>query len=200
MGKLLYITGYILFRLYFFIFHRWEIKGKNNRPKKGPLIVVANHVSNLDPPAVGCLMNRQVYFLAKKELFSNPLFSWVLKKIGVISIKRGTPDRGALKKSLNILKNNKVLGLFPEGTRNKPGNIGKAKAGVILIALKSQSPILPVAIKNIKSNKQRTKVSIGKPFTLDQFYDKKLTREEKNEAGKLIMNKIKTEFNKINNI
>lgn len=197
MGKLFYIIGYILFNIYFRLVHNWKIKGKNNLPERGQVIVVANHISALDPPLIGSVLNRHIYFMAKEELFSNPLFGWVFKKIGVFPVKRGKPDRKALKRALEILKQEKVLGLFPEGTRHKEGSLGEAKAGAILIALKSRSPIVPVGIKNINSNSHKTSVAIGKPFTLEQYYDKKLSREEKKEAGAYIMNKIQQQINSI---
>ncbi|MFW6278654.1 MAG: lysophospholipid acyltransferase family protein [Bacillota bacterium] len=196
MGESLYLLGKYLFKIYYFIRHRRIIEGRENIPDSGPLIVMANHQSYCDPPLLGTILNRRIYFLAKKELFDTPVFGWVLNKIGVIPIKRGKPDLKALRRSFAVLKENKVLGVFPEGTRNKPGSNRKAQPGAVLIALKSKAPILPVGIKNITKNK-RTRVSIGQPFTLDDFYDRKLDSEEKKRAGKVIMDKIETEINKI---
>ena len=197
MGNILYKIGATFFRIYFKLAHNWKIHGKSNRVNSGPLIIISNHVSYFDPPLVGSIMKRQVHFLAKKELFKNNIFGWVLRKIGVIPIKRGKPDRKAIKNAFNVLKNKKVLGIFPEGTRHHPEKLGKAKAGVVMIALKSECPILPVGIKYITDNNKNTQVSIGKPFTLDEFYNKKLNRDEKKEVGNLLMDKIKNELDKI---
>ncbi len=196
LGKLMYWIGYIFFKLYFKLIHRCNVKGKNYRPTRGPLIIMCNHISYFDPPIVGCVMNRQVYFMAKEELFDNLIFGWVLRKIGVFSVKRGKPDRKAIKRSFKILNEGKVLGMFPEGTRHRPGYLGKARAGSIMIALKSEAPILPIGIKNVKNDKN-LKVSIGKPFTLEGYYNKKLSRQEKKEVGKYIMNKIKSEIDNL---
>ncbi|MFW6381414.1 MAG: lysophospholipid acyltransferase family protein [Bacillota bacterium] len=198
MGKIMYWLAYIIVNLYFYLIQRWQVKGKQNRPRQGQLIVMANHISNLDPPIVGCVMNRQVHFMAKAELFTNPIVGWTFKKIGVFPIKRGKPDRKALKKAFKILESDKVLGIFPEGTRQQDGQLGQAKPGAVLIALHSQSPILPIGIKN-SNNSQQIKVSIGEPFTLDQYYDRRLSREEKEEAGELIMKKIDEEIQSLSN-
>jgi len=121
---------------------------------------------------------------------------FILKQIGSFPVKRGTPDKKAIRRSLEILKNDKVLCMFPEGTRIKGDKLGEAKPGVTLIALMSESPILPVGIKHADENSP-LQVSVGKPFTLDKYYDKKLTREEKSEVGEIIMKKIKIEIDSI---
>ena len=193
LGKILYWIAYYSVSLYFKIVHHWKIKGKANRPENGPLIVMANHTSVFDPPLIGCIMNRQVHFMAKKELFKNPIFGGFLKGIGTFPVKRGKPDRSALKNAFKLLNNDKVICIFPEGTRHKPGNMGKAKAGAVMIALKSQAPILPVGITNTKNDKN-LEISIGKPFTLDEYYNKKIQREERKEVGKVIMKKINDEI------
>ncbi|MFW5992378.1 MAG: lysophospholipid acyltransferase family protein [Halanaerobiaceae bacterium] len=193
MGKIFYWLAYYVIKFYFIFIRRWQVEGKGNIPEEGPLIVMANHISALDPPIVGCIMNRQVYFMAKKELFSNPVMGWIFRKIGVFPVKRGKADLKALRTALRILKKGKVLGLFPEGTRHNPEKPGEVQGGAVLIALKSKSPILPVGIKNVSNNKRLT-VSIGEPFTLEEFYDKKLSAEEKKEVGEKIMEKIKKEI------
>lgn len=193
LGKLLYRIAYLTSYLYFKIVHRWKIKGKKNRPGEGPLIIMANHTSVLDPPIVGSVMNRQVHFMAKEELFKNPIFERFLKGIGTFPVRRGKPDRKALKNAFKLLKNDKVICIFPEGTRHKPDNLGQAKAGAVMIALKSQAPILPIGIINTK-NKENLKISIGKPFTLDEYYNKKVKRDERKEVGNIIMNRIEQEI------
>jgi 1-acyl-sn-glycerol-3-phosphate acyltransferase len=198
LDKFMYWIGYLICKLYFMLIHRWKVKGKKHRPAGGPLIIMSNHISYFDPPIIGSAMNRQVYFMAKEELFNNPIFGWVLKKIGVFPIKRGKPDRKAIRKAFKILEENKVLGLFPEGTRHKSGDLGPAQSGSILLALKSKAPILPVAIKYKNDKFKKTQVSIGKPFTLNQYYNNKLDQKQKQEVGKIMMRKIKNELEKLN--
>jgi len=196
MGKIIYFLAYYIMNLYFKLIRRWEVKGRSNLPEDGSLIVMANHISGFDPPIVGCVLNRQVFFMAKEELFKNSFWGWFFRKIGVFPVRRGKPDLSAIKRALRILKSGNVLGLFPEGTRHEPGNMGKVKLGAVMLALKSESPILPIGIKNVKNNK-RLKVSIGKPFTLDKYYNKKLSREEREKVGEYIKEKIKLELKKI---
>jgi 1-acyl-sn-glycerol-3-phosphate acyltransferase len=198
MGKLIYWLAYYLINLYLKIVHNFVVKGKEKVPKYGPLIVVSNHVSYLDPPIVGAAVKRHLHFMAKTELFENKWFGYILNQIGTFPVKRGVPDKSAIRKSLNILNNDQALCMFPEGTRIKTGELGEAKPGVTLIALMSKSPILPVAIKHSDQDNKSLQVSIGKPFLLDDYYDKKLNRDQKDEVGKLIMEKIGEQLKSLN--
>lgn len=195
MGKILYLLGKFIFSTYFLVYHRWQIRGKSNRPAKGSLVIMANHISFLDPPVIGCIMNRQVHFMAKEELFKHPVAAWVFKKIGTFPIKRGKPDRKALKNAFSILKRDEVLCIFPEGSRHRPDRPGRAKPGAVMIPIKTKTPILPVGIKF--AEKKRLKVSIGEPFTLDKYYDRKLSKDELKEAGEIIMDKIRDELGRL---
>src|SRR5690554_3147853 len=122
---MLYQIALVAFRVYFRIFRNWQISGRTNIPAEGPLIIMANHVSYLDPPLVGCILNRRVNFMAKEELFRNPIAGWALKKVGAFSVKRGRADRKAIKKAFSVLEEEGVLGIFPEGTRHRPDKPGK---------------------------------------------------------------------------
>ena len=196
MDNLLYRLGRRLFKFFFFIFHRRKIYGLENVPESGPVIIMANHISYLDPPLIGSILDRQVFFIAKKELFKNKLFEWVFDNLGVIPIKRGKADLGAIRSAFKVLRSEQVLGIFPEGTRHEPDDMGQAQPGSVTIAIKSQAPIVPIGIKDI-SGLQKTKVSVGKPFKLEQFFDKKINKDVKKEAGQIIMAKIKDEIKKI---
>ena len=196
LGNILYWIVYGLVWIYFKFVHRIEIKGKENRPKNGSVIIMANHITAFDPPLIGIIMNRKVHFMAKEELFKNPIMDKLFRAIGTFPVKRGRPDRGALRESFRLLDNDKVICIFPEGTRSKTGKLGKAKAGATMIALKSKSPILPVAIKKEKNN-LKFRVSIGESFTLDEYYDKKIDRDKRKKISKDIMNKIENELNEI---
>ncbi len=189
MNNILYQSALLAFRIYFRIFCNWQISGRSNVPSEGPLIVMANHISYLDPPLIGCILNRRVNFMAKEELFRNPIAGWALRKVGAFPVKRGRADRKAIKKAFSVLREEEVLGIFPEGTRHRPEKPGKAQSGAVMIVLKSRAPVLPVGIKFVGDKK--VKASIGKPFQLDQYYDRKLSRDELGEAGELIMDNIK---------
>lgn len=145
---MLYQSLRCLFRFLLILWGSWKVKGKENIPASGPFLVVSNHLSYWDPILVGNAINRQLHFMAKAELFSVPLLKHVMKNVGSFPIKRGRSDLTALRTALKILKEGRVICVFPEGTRNKKTGLLPFKAGVTMIAFKAQCPILPVAVKN----------------------------------------------------
>ena len=137
-----------LFRLIFYIIFRTRVYGRENIPAEGAVILAANHASNIDPPLMASLIDRPVSYMAKIELFENPIFGAAIRRCHAFPVKRGASDRGAIKAAVNVLKEGRILGLFPEGTRSKTGELQKAEAGVALIAAMTRAPIVPVAILN----------------------------------------------------
>ncbi|SHN19841.1 lysophospholipid acyltransferase family protein [Gracilibacillus kekensis] len=163
-------------------------KGLENIPKEGPVIICSNHISNYDPPIVGITCPRPIHFMAKEELFKNKIFGFILKKVNTIVLKRGASDRTALKKGLEVLKDGNVLGLFPEGTRSKTGELKKGLAGAGFFALRSKATVIPCAIVGNYQSKEPLMVIFGKPVEMD------ILRENKASAQKVtdtIMNEIK---------
>ena len=138
----------IVFRIFFYIVFRTRVYGRENIPAEGPVILAANHASNIDPPLMASLIERPVSYMAKIELFENPIFGAAIRRCHAFPVKRGESDRGAIKAAVTVLKEGRVLGLFPEGTRSKTGELQKAEAGVALIAAMTGAPIVPVAILN----------------------------------------------------
>ena len=128
------------------IFWRMEIIGIENLPQSGGLIIASNHVSYLDPAVLTASFNRKIYFLTKKEVFKNNFISFLLKNMNALPIDRGKVDMLAFKKAINILREEKVLGIFPEGTRSSNGELQELKLGTIKIAIKTGVPILPAGI------------------------------------------------------
>ncbi|HHW92344.1 MAG TPA: 1-acyl-sn-glycerol-3-phosphate acyltransferase [Firmicutes bacterium] len=185
---MLYFLVRGVLRLYFSLCKGWVVEGVENIPQAGGLIVVANHTSYWDPPILGAAMTRQVNIMAKVELFRYPLFGSILRLLGAFPVKRNAVDRSAIKQALAILKEDKVLGMFPEGTRSKTGRLGKAQPGVVLFATKSGAPILPAGIIMGKGRKGLV-VKFGKPFFLTA------ESREREEAGKRIMAEIASLLN-----
>ena len=138
----------VVFRLIFYILFRARVYGRENIPAEGAVILAANHASNIDPPLMASLIDRPVSYMAKIELFENPIFGAAIRRCHAFPVKRGESDRGAIKTAVTVLKEERVLGLFPEGTRSKTGELQKAEAGVALIAAMTGAPIVPVAILN----------------------------------------------------
>lgn len=174
----------VMFRLFFSLFFRWEISGENNIPLSGGVIVAANHISLWDPPVLGSAMTRALHFMAKQSLFSIPIFGWVISKLNAFPVSRGTADRMAIKKTIDLLNTGLAVGMFPEGTRSKNGELGKAKQGVATIALHTQAAIVPAAIigtNKIFSSKSffpKIKVKFGKPILIDNSRRDKAYIEE----------------------
>ena len=135
------------FRLIFKLFFFYRIYGRENIPQNDAYIICSNHTSWFDPPLVGSVTPIRVHFMAKEELFDIFMFGSILRKLGAFPVKRDSADRRALKKAIKLLDEGKVIGLFPEGTRIKGGELGQPFHGPALIALLSKKPVLPVAIK-----------------------------------------------------
>lgn len=122
-----------------------KVEGKENVPLVGPLMVVSNHLSYLDPPLINMIIPREVHFLAKRELFDHPIMGTFVRQWNAIPLDRGAADVSALRAAMRALSENKTLGMFPEGHRSR-GPMRKAQPGAALLALRSQTPILPIAI------------------------------------------------------
>ncbi|KYH33043.1 1-acyl-sn-glycerol-3-phosphate acyltransferase [Moorella mulderi DSM 14980] len=167
-GVLQVFYQFAKFACYLFLrfFCRWEVQGRENFPLEGPVIVIANHISYLDPVAVGVAAPRMVRFMAKEELFHIPVVNWIIKGLHAFPVRRGRSDRAALKAALEVLHDGQVLGMFPEGTRSKDGRLLPFQHGAALLALKTGAPLLPVAIKNTNRvfRGGRIKVIIGQPL------------------------------------
>ena len=138
----------VIFRLFFYIVFRTRVYGRDNIPAEGAVILAANHASNIDPRLMASLIDRPVSYMAKIELFENPIFGAAIRRCHAFPVKRGESDRGAIKAAVAVLREGRILGLFPEGTRSKTGELQKAEAGVALIAAMTGAPIVPVAILN----------------------------------------------------
>lgn len=125
---------------------RLRIQGEANIPAAGPLLLVSNHLSNLDPLLLGGFVPRTLFALAKRELYANPLISWTLAGCNCIPVARGTADRHALRLAFEVLRRGGRLLVFVEGTRSRTGVMGPAEAGVGFLLRRSGAPVLPVGI------------------------------------------------------
>lgn len=132
--------------LYFFYVKGLQCEGRENIPQKGAVIVAPNHKSNFDPPVIGVCSPRVVHYMAKEELFKNPVFGAVIRYFGTFPVKRGTVDRVAIRRALKEIKEGQPLGIFPEGTRIHGDRIGRFHDGMASLAIMTGTPILPVAV------------------------------------------------------
>lgn len=178
-----------------FIFHivfKITIVGAENIPQeKGGFIIASNHVSNYDPPMVGIVFKGKYAFMAKEELFRNKFFAWLITKLGAFPVKRGAKDLSAIDKALESLDNGRIFVIFPEGTRSKTGELGRAKSGVAITAVRAEAPVVPVFIKYGKKKFRRNVcISIGEMISAESFKIDITDKHEIHRVSNLIMNEI----------
>lgn len=125
---------------------RLEGHGAHHVPRGGPVLLVSNHSSYLDSPLIGVVAPRPLYFLAKSELFDVPLFGRFIRRLNARPVRRDGSDPAALRAALRILSENRVLLIFPEGTRGEEGGLRRAKRGAGMLALLSGAPVVPVFV------------------------------------------------------
>lgn len=182
-----YDLANVFARIVLKIVARYEIIGLENVPVEGPFIIVANHISWLDPPMLGAMLPRPIRFMAKEELFRNPIVGWVVSHYQAFPVRRGENDRAALRAAMEILRDGGVLGMFPEGTRSRNGKLQAGRPGAALLALRSGAPVLPIGITGTQDVfrfpnvflRPKFKVVIGRPF--------QLTRDGTNEGDLMSM-------------
>jgi 1-acyl-sn-glycerol-3-phosphate acyltransferase len=155
-----------LFRIMFRLFYRWKITGRENVPLSGGAIIAPNHISWFDPPAAGSALKRPLYFMAKKELFDIPVFGRGIKQTNAFPVKRGSQDMTAMRNAFSLLESGRLLLMFPEGTRSKDGNLGKARAGAGMVACNAKVPLIPVKIENTDKmlKFKKIKITFGAPI------------------------------------
>jgi CMP/dCMP kinase len=129
------------------VFFRLESRGRDNIPATGPVLLVANHSSVLDPPLVGGSARRQLCFLAKAELFRVPLFGGLIRRLNASPIRREGADPTALRTAMRVLEGGGALLIFPEGTRGEEGVVRAAKTGAGMLAVLSGAPVVPVYVR-----------------------------------------------------
>lgn len=173
------------------VLYRVRVEGYENLPKNESYILCANHASAIDPLLVGSAFPKRIYCMAKAELFERKMVGWFLKNIGAFPVKRGEADIGSIKTSLKLLKNGKIMGIFPEGTRSKDDKV-KAEPGLAMLAIKAKVPIVPMAIVSDYKMFHKSKVIIGEKILLKEYFDTKLQSDEYTSISNDIMRKIKS--------
>jgi len=171
--------------MFFSLLTSYQVKGKENIPGQGPLLVVANHINLTDPPLIGISLDRKVMFMAKEELFRRRFLGYLMRGFGAFPVYRKQTDRQAIRQAKQILAEGLALAMFPEGKRSLNAQLQPALSGSALIARHSDAPILPVGITGTEKlrgvawllHRPQITVNIGQPFSLPPV-NGKLTKEE----------------------
>jgi 1-acyl-sn-glycerol-3-phosphate acyltransferase len=135
-----------MFALTFRALFRLRIEGREHEPINGPVLAICNHVSAVDPPIAGVALRRPARYMAKHELFRNPILGAMLRSVGTFPVRRGQPDRQSIRTALAALAHGEVLIMFPDGTRSPDGRLMSAEPGAALLALRAGAPVLPMAV------------------------------------------------------
>lgn len=162
--------------------YRFDVSGHEHFPKEGGVLICSNHIHALDPPVVGILAPRPVHFMAKEELFNAPILKTLIPRLNAFPVKRGMSDREAMRKAIQLLKDGNVVGLFPEGTRSKDGQLKKGLAGAGFFALRGNAVVVPTAIVGPYKPFKRLKVVYGEPMDMTTFREQKASAEVVTEA------------------
>lgn len=153
------------------IYHRLTTYGRNNIEPNQHYVVVGNHISHLDPIYIAALYPKPLHYMAKKELFDQKVLKWLLEHVGAFPVNRDTADLGAIKKALRLLKDKESMGIFPEGGRAEKWDEQALKQGAAFLSIRSQTPVLPVAIFGTKEAKPKGK-SFVRPAKVRLLYGK----------------------------
>lgn len=171
-----YFIGWLFFKVFLKTYMGFKVIGRSNVPNKGAFIFASNHQSYFDPIILGTSIYRSLNYLAKDDLFRNPVASWALHTVQSIPVRREEGDLRAIKDSIRVLSCGKPLVIFPEGSRSKDGFLQKAKPGIGFIAAKTRVPVIPAYIegsfeampRGINTLKRRpVTVYIGNPVYFD---------------------------------
>ncbi len=146
-----------------------KVRGREHVPREGSVILAPNHRSSWDPPMVGYASPREIFFLAKRELFDSPtpwgrLFAWVIRTWNALPVDRASGGVAALRRSLKLLQSGKVVTIFPEGTRNRTRYpLLPLQRGVVFLAYKANVPVVPVWLVNMKAPLWKWILRIARP-------------------------------------
>jgi 1-acyl-sn-glycerol-3-phosphate acyltransferase len=182
------------------LYWRTKVYGAENIPSTGPFLVVANHASHLDPFLIDwASKKRELYFMAKEELFRNPFFGWFLGQCNAFPVKRGVRDEAAIKNFHDILGSGKPVGLFPEGTRTLDGETQPGKKGSGMLVYNARVPVIPVYIAGtfrcfpkgkLWPRPGETSITFGPALSLEDLYREKAEKPTYRKIADRLMENI----------
>lgn len=202
-GSWFYAPGSVMTRALVRLLGGLRVEGLEHVPRDGSFLVVANHVSNLDPPTVGAtvgnLTGRVIHFMSKEEIRHWPVIGWLASQAGVFFVRRGEGDRAAQRTALAHLAAGRPVALFPEGHRSPTGIMREARQGAALLAIRSGAPLLPVGITGTERifpnhthvpHRSHVTVRVGEPFHVVHHAEGRIPRDELVAATDTIMRHI----------
>ena len=142
----LYCLGWIGYRTWFTVCHRYRVCNAERVPVTGPVLLACNHASFYDPPLVGSALPRDICYLARESLFDTRLGNWALRRVNCIPVDRDGGGAAGLKGVLDNLARGRAVILFPEGTRTRDGQLQPVRSGIGLAVMKAEAPVVPVRV------------------------------------------------------
>lgn len=177
-------------RIFTLFLFRVKTYGQENIEKNKAYIMCANHRSNWDPPILYTATKREMYMMAKEELFKSRFLYWLAKKTNIFPVKRGKQDIESMKKSLKVLNDKKILAIFPEGTRNGIQKNGKIQNGPAYLAARTGVEIIPVYIEGSFKPFRKVRIYYRKPLDFSEFKSKKPEKEVLDNISKKLIESI----------
>lgn len=176
----MFVLTFIILAIPFLIFLPTKVIHKERLPKNKKIIVTSNHYSNADTLIYDFKFARKFRYMAKKELFKNKIAGWYMRQVGAYPVDRDNFSPTVYKKTLEILKNNEPVFIFPEGTRNKSGSedMLSIKSGIINFASRGEADIIPMLMYRPPKIFRKNYILVGEPFKIIGENPKKLTKEE----------------------
>lgn len=173
----------------FKLIYKIDVENIENIPQGEKLIVCSNHIHNFDPIILSIIIRDQVFWMGKKELFENKILGGFLTRLGAFPVDRENTGLSTLRHSMKILKENHILGIFPEGTRVKKKDLKNAKPGVALISIQTRTPIIPIFIDTTYKPFSKIRVVVGEKINFFDIEDK-LTRDDYKLLGEKVLEEI----------
>jgi 1-acyl-sn-glycerol-3-phosphate acyltransferase len=138
--------AWVLLRISFFLLGGIRFEGRENVPRSGGVLILSNHISDCDPPAIAVALPRDCWFMAKEEIFAMPVVGALSRWLHGFGIKRNTADRAALRKAEELLKAGNAVVIFPEGKLSEDGKLQPLLPGALLVARAAGVPVVPTVL------------------------------------------------------